>query len=130
MYIIVTLIFLADLIANFVVFTLKEIFLRKKILFLEIGLQILSVVALISEYVPGVIDNYDGVKLYQAISYLRLFGIVRLLVELKEFKIIVSAIMNLATPFLSLLISLYTVFYLYAIGGQIWFGGLVKTNGP
>ena len=63
-YIIMTLVFLADLVANFVVFTLKEIFLRKKILFLEVGLQILSVFALISEFVPGVIDNYDGVKLY------------------------------------------------------------------
>ena len=31
---------------------------------------------------------------------------------------------------MSMLVSLYTIYYLYAIGGEIWFGGKVKTNGP
>ena len=37
---------------------------------------------------------------------------------------------NLAAPFISMLVSLYTVYYLFAIGGEIWFGGKVTTDGP
>ena len=41
---------------------------------------------------------------------------------------IVTTSKNLAIPFLSMIVSVYTVFYMFAIGGEIWFGGKVRVD--
>ena len=72
-YVLITLIFLIDLIASFIVFPLKSIVQKKKLLLVEIGLQILSGIALVAEFVPGYLENTDGVTIFQAVLYLRCF---------------------------------------------------------
>ena len=73
--------------------------------------------------------NYtDGVIIFQAVFFLRNFHLVRLLVELREFEVVVTTTKNLAVPFLSMIVSVYTVYYMFAIGGEIWFGGKVRVN--
>ena len=91
-------------------------------------LQVGSVIAICDELFAGFLNYTDGIIIFQAVFFLRNFHAVRLLVELKEFEVIVKTSMNLAIPFFSMIVSIYTVFYFYAIVGEIWFGGKVRTD--
>ena len=85
-------------------------------------------IAICDEIFPSFLNYTYGKVIFQAVFFLRNFHIIRLLVELKEFEVIVTTTKNLAVPFLSMIVSVYTVYYIFAIGGEIWFGGKVRTN--
>ena len=123
-----SIIFLGDLIANLIVIPFKEICLTKKILLFEIFLQIGCLFAFFDAIIPQFLNFSDGVTILETIFFLRNFHLVRLLVELKEFKIIADTTKKLAAPFLSMIVSVYTVFYIFAIIGEVWFGGKVRVN--
>ena len=123
-----TLLFLIDLIGNLTVYPFREVLSTKKVLILEMILQAGSVIAICDELFANFLNYTDGIIIFQAVFFLRNFHAVRLLVELREFKVIVRTSKNLAIPFFSMIVSIYTVFYFYAIVGEIWFGGKVRTD--
>ena len=56
---------------------------------------------------------------------LRLGG---LLTELPHFKVILYTYMKFAGPFITMMCSLYTVYYIFAQVGMLLFGGLITTE--
>jgi hypothetical protein len=59
----------------------------------------------------------------------------QLLTEIKQFRILSSVVNELTTPFLTMFLTLYTIYFEYVIIGQFWFGGKItvtsaQTNDP
>lgn len=121
---ILTLIFLADLIANFVVIGSTQMWEKRRVLYLEVLLQILYWMSyLLTFWVFTDVSILGRFARIDAIFQLRNLRIVELLAELKEFNMVVQTTHNLTQPIFSKLLFLYIIFYLFAIVGAFLFGG-------
>ena len=66
--------------------------------------------------------------MFQVVSLFRMLRLLDLLTELPHFKIIMYTYMKFAGPFITMMTSLYTVYYVFAQFGMLFFGGLITTE--
>ena len=122
--------FLMDLITNFIVFGPSFIAKHKKILFLEILIQIGMLFAtyrFITLERPSesgrvhAINGKDPLSLFISCGMLRMWELSYMLDEIYDFKIIFATFSKFSWPFASLMATVYCVFYVYAVIGQLMF---------
>jgi len=116
------------LILNFVAHSLSYIIKKKKILILELFLQALGVVAAVWFINPNFKESIEAVSMFQVVSLFRMLRLLDLLTELHQFKIIMYTYQKFAGPFVTMMTSLYTVYYVFAQIGMLVFGGLITTE--
>lgn len=51
-----------------------------------------------------------------------------MLYEIKTFRVIIETIKNLLGPFYTLLLVQFTIYYVFAMTGILWFGGKVRRD--
>ncbi len=69
------------------------------------------------------LDN--SVKFLEAANIIRLIRISIYLEEIRAFRLILQTLLNLLTPFWSLLSVMFSIFYIYALIGMFIFEGRV-----
>jgi len=70
----------------------------------------------------------SALKSFELVIFVRLTRILSLLYELKTFRIIIETIKNLLGPFYTLLLVQFTIFYMFALTGILWFGGRITST--
>jgi hypothetical protein len=76
----------------------------------------------------GSLDFLACLKAFQLVIFIRLTRILSLLYELKTFRVIIETIKNLLGPFYTLLLVMFTIFYVFGMTGILWLGGEVRTD--
>ena len=123
----VNFVFTIELIVHFAIFGFRRALHRKSQLYYEIVLQIVFFISL--KYFLKIDFNNQSFALILNTDVI-LFRVLRLLylvAELQQFRILFEACKRLATPFVTMLLTLYTVYFIYALIGELWFGGKIST---
>lgn len=77
----------------------------------------------------GSFQNYNyTVKIYEVIVFIRMLKLLTLLFEVKTMRIIFETLKNLLGPLNNLIIVMATIFYVFALIGMYFFGGLIKED--
>jgi hypothetical protein len=95
---------------------------------MEVFLQIMGVVAAVWFINPSVKESTEAVSMFNIVSLFRMLRILDLLTEIPHFKVILNTYLKFAAPFVTMMCSLYTVFYIFAQFGMLFFGGLITTE--
>lgn len=69
-----------------------------------------------------------ALSIFDIIFLVRTLLLLQLLTEFQQFYILVELSQKLTKPFFSMGLVLYTVFFLYIMIGQAWFGGKISTT--
>ena len=118
------MIFLAEMIINFTVLGLKDVWKNKKILFGELLIQIGFIYIIVEFFVLRKNESY-----YLFFSQLSLLFILRnvricqFFIELENVRLIVETSRNISKPIMGKFLFIYLIFYVYAHVGLICFGG-------
>ena len=124
--ILINLIFLVDMVANFIVLGPKNVWKARKPVFLELLLQVFMVLFFIFY-----IDSNFGFSKFGFFSVLALIFMIRnlrILHYLSEFepaRLISQTLMHIKKPILGKFLFIYLVFYMYAQIGMLAFSGLL-----
>lgn len=124
---VLTLIYLLDLVANFVVLGPAQIWSDRRILVMELLLQLTYWISYFVDFV--VLKNvsiYGRFARLNAIFQLRNFRAIELLSELQDFQIVVQTTKSLTMPIFSKFFFLYIIFYMFAMLGAQCFGGEIN----
>ena len=124
----VNALFFFELVANLVVWDFKLIVNSKKVLLLEACLQVLSFITLYFLITGGVHATLEAKNLCSIIILTRFLRILHLLGEVRQFQTVLLTFYKFQRPFLTMMVSLYTVFFIFAEIGMLCFGGKIKTN--
>ena len=118
--------FLIELILHFWAFGFIWVFTRKKILWVEIVLSVMAIGAEIDFLVAKSYGEVQsGISVVCTVFLLRTFRLVILIQEVYEFDLIFTTFLRFSTPFLTMCLSLYAIFYTFANMGMLLFGGKV-----
>ena len=120
--------FLIELLLHFVAFDAKFVVTRIRILWLEAILQIMSITAFALVIGSDAQDWQDGIDLICTVFLFRTFRVVVLIQEIQQFDLIFSTAGRFSLPFLTMCLSLYTIYYTFANMGMLLFGGRVRYN--
>ena len=130
-----TVIFLVDLIINFWALGWKKILNQKKVLLIQMALQIyfwIFIIIMIKTYNDQKDDGdrTDDINVYEKsikacmfIFFLWNLRVLDFLTELKFFNLILYTMSRLTKPFFAKLLSLYLLFQFYTSLGQNFYGG-------
>ena len=127
---IINLVFLVDLIANFIVLGPKNVWKEKGFMYIEVILQIAQVVEIIlvcndgfANYSPyGMFSNQSLIMVTRNV---RVFNFVK---EAQSIKLIAATTRHITKPILGKFLFIYLVFYFYAQLGSLFFGGKLTTK--
>ena len=120
---ILTSLYLIDLVANFVVLGPKKMWSDRCILYLELILQITYWVIMSTEWFNSETSIFSRFIKINAIFQIRNIRVIELLVELRDFKVVISTARSLTLPVFSKGFFLYILFYFFAVIGAQLFGG-------
>lgn len=70
----------------------------------------------------------EAIAIFDIIFLLRLLLLADLFQELQQFQILAKVVQQLTTPFLTMALTLYTVYFEYTVLGQFLFGGKISTT--
>ncbi|CAI2386869.1 unnamed protein product [Moneuplotes crassus] len=123
---IITWLFLAEMILICYGFGVLKAFKRRNHLKIEILFQIIILSAFIYYLVS--LETEVLIRYQEIIIILRGFRLMKLFNEIKQWKIIIRTISSLIKPFASLLLVSFVFFLLFSLIGDRAFGGLSATN--
>jgi len=121
------LFFLVELILHILAFGTKWIFKMKKVLILEMALQVCAIVADVDFFSNNYQKILKGITLCCVVYLFRSFRLLYLISEIEAFDLIFSTFLGLSAPVFTMCLSLYTIFYVFANVGMICFGALITT---
>jgi hypothetical protein len=114
---------------HFVAFDATFVVTRIRILWLEAILQLMSITAfVILVSAESATDWQDGIDLICTVFLFRTFRAIMLIQEIQQFDLIFSTASRFSLPFLTMCLSLYTIYYTFANMGMLFFGGHVRYN--
>ena len=121
----------ADLVMAFVLYGWRTLWSLRKEFYLEILIQITSWVMFIYYYAQEFSSVQKQINVVQGMTivlFMRLPIVSVLFTELHDIMIIVETTKRMASPFLSILFSMYLFMETYCIAGQILYSGCVTYN--
>lgn len=118
--------------ANLIVFGFFYIVDNKKVLLIECVLQGLAIYADSIYFSGGADRNYRltfrAVSIFNVVSLFRMLRLLYLLGELKQFQTIIATYQKFQKPFVTMMGSLYTVYFFFSVLGQALYGGDITTT--
>jgi two pore calcium channel protein len=113
--------FLVEFILHFVAFEARWVLGQKTVLYIEIFCQLLNIISIVYFLSDEFSETLEGVKFVCIIFFIRSFRVVTLLSELENFEVIFNTFHRFTTPFATMCLTMYTVFFVYAnIGMLLW----------
>ena len=120
--------FLIELILYFVVFKFAWIWKEKPSIYFEFVLQTIAIYSDSLFIDSSFADTERGISLCCIVFLLRMLRLVYLLTEIRHFKMIIGTFMKFNVSFFTMILTLYTVFFIFTEIGMIFFGGKITTN--
>jgi two pore calcium channel protein, plant len=126
--VVVNALFLIELVLNIVAFGPFWIVTEKKVLILELFLQGVCIYAVTLLLSSNYYYNLRGVELCSIVSLLRMLRLLYLISEIRQFDLILAIFLKFQTPFFTMCLSLYTVYFAFAELGMLLFAGAITTE--
>jgi hypothetical protein len=120
--------FLLELILYFLVFKFAWIWKEKRSIYFELLLQTIAIYAdtlFLDSYLA---DTERAISLCCIVFLLRTLRLLYLLTEIRHFKMIIGTFMKFNLSFFTMILTLYTVFFIFTEIGMILFAGKITTN--
>ena len=120
--------FLLELILYFLVFKFAWIWKEKRSIYFELLLQTIAIYAdtlFLDSYFA---DTERAISLCCIVFLLRTLRLLHLLTEIRHFKMIIGTFMKFNMSFFTMILTLYTVFFIFTEIGMILFAGKITTN--
>jgi len=120
--------FLLELILYFLVFKFTWIWKEKRSIYFELLLQTIAIYAdtlFLDSYFA---DTERAISLCCIVFLLRTLRLLHLLTEIRHFKMIIGTFMKFNMSFFTMILTLYTVFFIFTEIGMILFAGKITTN--
>lgn len=126
--------FFMEIVAYLAAFGPKWVIEKKKMFGFELCLQVLAFIAdymFIADYFDETEYAYNkemnAVVIVNTVFMLRSFRLIGMLTEWEAFDKIMSTFTQISTPVLTMILSLYTIYYSFANLGGLLFGGGITT---
>lgn len=119
--------FLADLILHFVAFDARWILKQKTQLYLEIVCQILSLTSIVLFCIPSFKHEIQAIKIVFSIFFMRSLIVIAFLQELEAFYVIYQTVQRFTLPFMTICLTMYTIYFTYATLGMLLWSGVITT---
>ena len=120
--------FFLDLVMHVVLNGVRRLARTRREYILEAVLQCLSVICALVFYFVGIHARIVTCKVLAIIVLFRLLRLIVYLEELEDFKMIMETFRRFSAPFFTVMVSLYTVCFEFAIVGQYLYGGKITTR--
>jgi hypothetical protein len=123
---IVNTIFLLDLIGHIVLFGFKRLKKKKKEYLIEFVLQIAAqIITIVYLTNRGDTAQVKITRLLSIVMLIRNLRLMSLMWELEDFRKITETFKRFSKPFITIMFSLYTVMFFYAVMGEFFFSGMI-----
>ena len=126
--IVINSIFLLDLIFHIIIYGLKRLITKKAEYLCEFLLQIVAQILTIL-YLVTINGKMEMriTRIFSIVLLLRQLRLLSLFWELKDFRKITETFKRFSMPFLTCMLSLYSVMFFYAVIGEFFFSGKITT---